>query len=121
MVEGTSTVKTIKGSIRSPFHSLPRFHRGRGEDLRPQYDKTEAVTTVLAPPSKKLLKAFLGLVLFFLCLFRRQLNMLTLCPTPSRRLFLIPFFEDLLALFKHLKDTILNPHLISVLRTVASS
>ena len=37
-----------------------------GANLRPQHDKTDAITAMLPPTSKKLLKGFLGLASFYL-------------------------------------------------------
>ncbi|XP_050701836.1 uncharacterized protein LOC126988072 isoform X2 [Eriocheir sinensis] len=102
-----------------------------GTYLQPQHDKTDAITIMLPPTTKKLLKAFLGLVSFYLMFipqaaeYTGPLSDLLKKNVPEP----LAWSEDLLVRFKHLKDKLVsppvlrlpNPDLIFVLRTDASS
>ena len=102
-----------------------------GTSLQPQHDKTEAITTMLPPTSKKLLKAFLGLVSFYLMFIPQAADYTGPLSDMLKKTVPEPLVwsEDLLMRFKHLKDTLVsppvlhlpNPDLPFVLRTDASS
>ena len=101
-----------------------------GTNIQPQHDKTEAITTLPPPTSKKSLKAFLGLVSFYLMFIPQAAEYTGPLSDLLKKTVPEPLVwnEDLLARFKHLKETLVsppvlrlpNPDLTFVLRTDAS-
>ena len=130
MREHHLTIKPSKCCFGVPFIRYLGFIVD-GTNLQPQHDKTEAITTLLPPTSKKLLKAFLGLVSFYLMFIPQAADYTGPLSDLLKKTVPEPLVwsEDLLMRFKHLKDTLVsppvlrlpNPDLTFVLRTDASS